>query len=174
MSEQALAGAARDRRLHGCEAFLRVGCELVPFGFPKISEGAAGWIWAVHGKGAAQLDNNGEVVGVAGGGGRPVGVYCNVGGGNGEVRGGGVSGGGQAGVHIGVEEDQIRIQQCLMDGFSSAGSRGVGGGGEPRGVVGVEVTQDESIILGLEELVELRSEAGWTGGGGRDVDIEDI
>ena len=41
-------------------------------------------------------------------------------------------------------------------------------------MVGVEVAQDEGITLGLEEWVNLRSEAGWTGGGGRDVDIEDI
>ena len=61
-----------------------------------------------------------------------------------------------------------------MDGFSSAGCGGVGGGGVPGGMVGVEITQDESITLGLEERVQLRSEAGRTGGGGRDIDIEDV
>ena len=40
--------------------------------------------------------------------------------------------------------------------------------------MGVEIAQDESITLGLEEWVELRREAGWTGGGGRDVRIRDV
>ena len=40
--------------------------------------------------------------------------------------------------------------------------------------MGVEVTQDESITLGLEEWVEFGGEARWTRGGGRDVDVVDV
>ena len=41
-------------------------------------------------------------------------------------------------------------------------------------MVGVEVAQDEGIILGLEEWVESRGETRRTGGRRRDVDIEDV
>ena len=40
--------------------------------------------------------------------------------------------------------------------------------------MGVEVSQDESITLGVEESVELWGETGGAGGGRGDVDIEDL
>ena len=41
-------------------------------------------------------------------------------------------------------------------------------------MVGIEVTQDESVTLGLEEWVECRGEIRGAGGTGRDVDVEDV
>ena len=41
-----------------------------------------------------------------------------------------------------------------MDGNSSVCSRGVGRGGVPGWVVGIEIPKDEGIVLGLEKEVK--------------------
>ena len=84
--ERALAGAAGGRGLQGRKALLSPGGESLPVGFPEVGEGVAGGFWAVHGENPTQLNDDGEVVGVAGDDGAPFGVYCNMGRGNGEVR----------------------------------------------------------------------------------------
>ena len=65
-----------------------------------------------------------------------------------------------------VKEHQIGIHQCVVDLGSSGCCRGVGGGGEPSRVVGIEVTQDEEATLGLEEQVYGGGETGKAGGRG--------
>ena len=50
---------------------------------------------------------------------------------------------------------------------------GTAGLREPRGTVGIEVPQEESVILGGEEIVEGGGEIGRAGGDWWDVYIED-
>ena len=61
------------------------------------------------------MDEDWEVVGVAGDYRRPVGVHCYVGRGYGEVGGGGIARGGEASVLLGIEEDQVGIHQGIVD-----------------------------------------------------------
>ena len=46
--------------------------------------------------------------------------------------------------------------------------------GVPCGAMGVEVSQDEGITLGIEEKVKCRKVVGGTGGGRWNVDIDDV
>ena len=58
-----------------------------------------------------------------------------------------------------------------MEVVSTAGGAGVSGGRVPRGVVSIKITQDKGIILGAEDVVEVRVVVWWAGGGRRDVKV---
>ena len=58
-----------------------------------------------------------------------------------------------------------------MEVVSPACSSGITGGGVPGGVVGVEVSQDERIILGVEKGFKVWVVVGRAGGCRRDVNV---
>ena len=56
-----------------------------------------------------------------------------------------------------------------MEVDSTACGAGVTGRGVPGGVVSIKIAQDEGVILGAEEAIEVRVVVWWAGGGRRDV-----
>ena len=69
--------------------------------------------------------------------------------------------------------DEVCGNEGLEDLLPTSRSAGVTGLRKPCRAVGVEVPQDESIILRGQEILKGGGEIRGAGGGGGDVDIED-
>lgn len=97
-----------------------------------------------------------------------------MGGGYCEVRRGGVGVGREAGGGVFVEEYQVGVCEGVVDVGPPISSSGIGGLRVPGGMVGVEVSHDNGIIMGVEESVKGGGEGGRARGVWRDVDIIDV
>ena len=54
-----------------------------------------------------------------------------------------------------IEDAEAAVVDGLRKGFSSGCCSHVGGGGVPGWVVGIEIAKDDSVIVGVKELLEV-------------------